>query len=83
MGFTKRRAAGRFTCDEAAASIDRLQGNEVEVAPRAVAPAARLSAQEQLLRVLRLKDMGVATSRRVKIAQNQGTFRFREPAGDG
>lgn len=30
-----------------------------------------------------LFDMGVATSRRVKIAQNQGTFRFREPAGDG
>ena len=60
MGFTKRQAAGKFTCDEAAVSIARLQGNEVKVAPRAVAPAARVSAQEQLLRVLRLKDMDMA-----------------------
>ena len=38
MGFTQRQAAGKFTRDEAAAFIARLQGNELEGAPRAVVP---------------------------------------------
>jgi hypothetical protein len=51
MGFTQRQAAGKFTRDEAAAFIARLQGNEPEGTSLAVAPAAKLSAQEQLLRL--------------------------------
>ena len=50
MGFTQRQAAAKFTRDEAAAFIARLHGNELEGAPRAIVPGARLSAQEQLLR---------------------------------
>ena len=52
MGFTQRQAAGKFTRDEAAAFIVQLRGDELNVAPVAVIPAAKLSAQEQLLRHL-------------------------------
>jgi hypothetical protein len=52
MGFTQRQAAGKFTRDEAAAFIARLQGNEIDEDPPTVVPAAKLSAQEQLLRHL-------------------------------
>ena len=64
MGFTQRQAAGKFTRDEAAAFIARLQGNELDGVPPAVAPAARLSAQEQLLRHLPAEQLAVELRRR-------------------
>lgn len=63
MGFTQRQAAGKFTRDEAAAFIARLQGN-VEGAPRTVVPSARLSAQEQLLRHLPAGQLAAELRRR-------------------
>ena len=38
MGFTQRQAAGRFTSDEAAALIDRLQEAETETGTGLVPP---------------------------------------------
>ena len=64
MGFSQRQAAGKFTRDEAAAFIARLQGDELEGVPRAVAPAARLSAQGQLLRHLPAEQLAVELRRR-------------------
>jgi hypothetical protein len=64
MGFTQRQAAGKFTRDEAAAFIARLQGNELEAAPLAVVPAAKLSAQEQLLRHLPAEQLAAELRRR-------------------
>jgi hypothetical protein len=64
MGFTKRQAAGKFTRDEAAAFIARLQGNELEGSPLAVVPAPKLSAQEQLLRHLPAEQLAAELRRR-------------------
>ena len=64
MGFTQRQAAGKFTRDEAAAFIAQLQGNEPEGASLAVVPAARLSAQEQLLRHLPADQLAAELRRR-------------------
>jgi hypothetical protein len=64
MGFTQRQAAGKFTRDEAAAFIARLQGNEPEGTPLAVVPAAKLSAQEQLLRHLPAEQLAAELRRR-------------------
>ena len=64
MGFSQRQAAGKFTRDEAAAFIAQLQGNELDGAPLAVAPTARLSAQEQLLRHLPAEQLAVELRRR-------------------
>ena len=64
MGFTQRQAAGKFTRDEAAAFIARLQGDELEGAPRAAVPEARLSAQEQLLRHLPAEQLVAELRRR-------------------
>jgi hypothetical protein len=51
MGFTQRQAGGKFTHDEAAAFVDRLQEAAVDgSAPRASVPAPRLSARERELR---------------------------------
>jgi hypothetical protein len=50
MQFTQRQAAGRFTRDEAAAFIDRLQVEQLDGNGLGTAPAAKLSAQEQLVR---------------------------------
>ena len=63
MGFTQRQAAGKFTRDEAAAFIARLEGNELEAAP-VVVPAAKLSAQEQLLRHLPAEQLAAELRRR-------------------
>src|SRR5579862_3173421 len=41
MGFTQRQAGGRFTSDEAAALIDRLQETELETSDAADAPVER------------------------------------------
>jgi hypothetical protein len=64
MGFTQRQAAGKFTRDEAAAFIARLQGNELHGTPLAVVPSARLSAQEQLLRHLPVEQLAAELRRR-------------------
>lgn len=49
MGFTQRQAGGRFTRDEAAEFIDRLQNGETDPGERVEAQEWRQSAQEQLL----------------------------------
>lgn len=49
MGFTQRQAGGRFTRDEAAEFIDRLQDGETDPGERVEAQEWRQSAQEQLL----------------------------------
>jgi hypothetical protein len=64
MGLTQRQAAGKFTRDEAAALIARLQGNEPEGTFLAVVPAAKLSAQEQLLRHLPAEQLVAELRRR-------------------
>ena len=64
MGFTQRQAAGRFTRDEAASFIARLQGIEPEGASLAAVPAAKLSAQEQLLRHLPAEQLAIELRRR-------------------
>jgi len=64
MGFTQRQAAGKFTRDEAEAFIARLQGNELDGSALAAAPAARLSAQEQLMRHLPADQLAVELRRR-------------------
>jgi hypothetical protein len=50
MGFTQRQAAGKFTNDEAAAFIDRLQEAESDATMPPVERSPRLSADEQTLR---------------------------------
>jgi hypothetical protein len=51
MGFTQRQSTGKFTRDEAAAFIDRLQQAEFDGnAPVAAPPGARVSAAEQAVR---------------------------------
>jgi hypothetical protein len=64
MGFTQRQAAGKFTRDEAAAFIARLQGNELGGSALVVVPAARLSAQEQLMRHLPAERLAAELRRR-------------------
>ncbi|MDP9075071.1 MAG: hypothetical protein M3N98_13090 [Actinomycetota bacterium] len=59
MGFTQRQAGGKFTRDEAAAYIDGLQSEDVEVSTTSppAGPAA-LSAAERAVR--RLTDTQLA-----------------------
>ena len=64
MGFTQRQAAGKFTRDEAAAFIDRLEGNELHGSAPGPVPAARLSAQEQLLRRMPAEQLVAELRRR-------------------
>ena len=64
MGLTQRQAAGKFTRDEAAAFIARLQGNELDGSALAAVPAVRLSAQQQLMRHLPAEQLAVELRRR-------------------
>ncbi len=64
MGFTQRQATGKFTRDEAAAFIDRLQSKELDGSAVAPVPTARLSAQEQLLRHMPAEQLAVELRRR-------------------
>jgi hypothetical protein len=59
MGFTQRQAAGKFTRDEAAGFIDRLQEEEFDGEAAAVLPAPTISGTEQLMR--RMPDEQLAT----------------------
>jgi hypothetical protein len=64
MGLTQRQAAGKFTRHEAEAFITRLRANELDGSALAAAPAARLSAQEQLIRHLPTDQLAVELRRR-------------------
>jgi hypothetical protein len=64
MGFTQRQAAGKFTRDEVAAFIDRLQDAEFDGAAPVGVAASRLSAQEQLIRHLPAETLAVELRRR-------------------
>jgi hypothetical protein len=64
LGFTQRQAAGKFTRDEVAAFIGQLQDNEPDVSPVDAVPAARLSAQEQLMRRMPAEPLALELRRR-------------------
>jgi hypothetical protein len=65
MGFTQRQAAGKFTRDEAAALIDRLQDTASdEDAPTAVEPAPGLSAAAKALSRVTTEDLAAELQRR-------------------
>jgi len=65
LGFTQRQAAGKFTRDEAAAFIDRLQHAEPDgSAPVTAEPAVRLSADEQALRRMPAERLAAELQRR-------------------
>ncbi len=62
MDFTQRQAAGKFTRDEAAAFIGRLQDSEED--GTVTAPAWRLSTQEQIIRHVPAEKLAVELRRR-------------------
>ena len=65
MGFTQRQAAGKFTSDEAAAFIDRLEDAEFRADTAAPAtPAPKLSAAEQKLRSMPAEQLAAELQRR-------------------
>jgi len=64
MGFTQRQAAGKFTRDEAAAFVARLQGDELHGTPLTVVRSAKLSAREQLPRHLPVEQLASELRRR-------------------
>ena len=65
MGLTQRQAAGKFTRDEAAALIDRLQNAASdEDAPPAAEPAPRLSAAAKALSRVTTEDLAAELQRR-------------------
>ncbi|HEX4862671.1 MAG TPA: hypothetical protein VFV02_01280 [Acidimicrobiales bacterium] len=64
LGFTQRQAAGKFTRDEAAAFIDRLQEAESSGGSPVAVPAWRLSAQEQVIRHFPAEKLAVELRRR-------------------
>jgi hypothetical protein len=64
MGFTQRQAAGKFTRDEAAAFIDRLQDAEFDAGAPGAAPTASQSADEQALRHVPAEQLAAELRRR-------------------
>src|SRR5438045_6593118 len=65
MGFTQRQAAGKFTRDEAAEFIDRLQETGCEgSAPVAPGGAVRQSATTQALRQVPAEQLAAELQRR-------------------
>jgi hypothetical protein len=65
MGFTQRQAAGKFTRDEAAAFIARLQEAESAGEPAAPPPPnARVSAAEKVLRRMPAEQLAAELQRR-------------------
>jgi hypothetical protein len=74
MGFTQRQAAGKFTRDEAAALIDRLQESELDgTAPLAAGPARRVSAVEQALSRVSDEQLAAELQRRGWTVLEPGT----------
>jgi hypothetical protein len=64
MGLTQRQAGGKFTRNEAAALIERLQGTGHEESTPVAVPSAQMSAQEQLLRRLPAEQLAAELLRR-------------------
>ena len=64
MGFTQRQAAGKFTRDEAAGFIDRLQNAEFDEETTAVLPPSKLSGTEQLIRRMPDEQLAAELQRR-------------------
>ncbi len=64
LGFTQRQASGKFTRDEAAAFIERLQDAESEESHPVTAAPSLLSAQMQMLRHLPAEPLAVELRRR-------------------
>jgi hypothetical protein len=65
MGFTQRQAAGKFTRDEAAALIARLQEAESSGEPAVPRPPdPRVSAAEQVLRRVPAEQLAAELQRR-------------------
>jgi hypothetical protein len=65
MGFTQRQAAGKFTRDEAAAFIARLEETESSSEPAGPRPPQpRVSAAEQMLRRLPAEQLAAELQRR-------------------
>ena len=64
MGLTQRQAAGRFTRDEAAAFIERLQDGELDPGKPVEMPVWQHSAQEQLLGRMPPEQLAVELRRR-------------------
>jgi len=64
MGFTQRQASGKFTRDEAAGYIDRLQDAECAGEAAVAPPASRLSGTEQLIRRMPDEQLAAELQRR-------------------
>ena len=65
MGFTQRQAAGKFTRDEAASLIDRLQDAAANGDPSTgVEPPPRLSAAAKALARVPTEDLAAELQRR-------------------
>jgi hypothetical protein len=64
MGFTQRQAGGKFTRDEAAGFIDRLQEAEYSGASAVDVAGPVLSAAEQLMRRMPVDQLVVELRRR-------------------
>jgi hypothetical protein len=64
MGFTQRQAAGKFTRDEAAAFITRLQDTDLDEGALPAGSPARLSAREEALRRIPAEQLAAELRRR-------------------
>lgn len=64
MGFTQRQAGGRFTRDEAAEFIERLEAEDDSVTAAAAEPVERLTRAEQAIRALRTDQLAAELQRR-------------------
>ncbi len=64
MAFTQRQGNGKFTRDEAAAFIERLQDADSDGAATTVVPAPRQSAADQLLRRVPAEQLAAELERR-------------------
>jgi hypothetical protein len=64
MGLTQRQAAGRFTRDEAATFIERLQDAEFRDSTPVGVPVRQLSRQEQLIGAIPADQLAIELRRR-------------------
>ncbi len=64
MGFRPRQAAGKFTCDEATAFIDRLQNVKLDRSAPVVVETVRQSAFEEVMRQMPAAQLAAELKRR-------------------
>jgi len=64
MGFTQRQAAGKFSRDEAAALIDRLEKADGSTAPAVASPEPRPPGEDAFLRRVPAERLGAELERR-------------------